>query len=203
MMFNRFCEPRQGGRSGKSRGKSKQECFLSRRRYLESEGLIIEKQKQKQPEKIQLRTTKKSKNVRFNGGKRSKLGAVFPKFTSYLPNNTNEPSSSTQAYSRTSTYLFPSTASISQRDLTQRMAVPRTPGPIKYLALDCEMVGTGPKGSRSELARCSIVSYEGDVVYDKYIKPINPVTDYRTRWSGIRRQDLLHATPFYHAQKEV
>ncbi|NP_001096663.1 interferon-stimulated 20 kDa exonuclease-like 2 [Danio rerio] len=204
MMFNRYCEPRQGGRSGKSRGKSKQDRFLSRRRYLESEGLITEKQNQKQPEKIQPKKTKKKpRNVRFNVGEHSKPRAFFPKFTSYLPNSTYEPSSSAQAYSRTSTYLFPSHANISQRDLTQRMAVPRPPGPIKYLALDCEMVGTGPKGAQSELARCSIVSYDGDVVYDKYVKPINPVTDYRTRWSGIRRQDLLHATPFYHAQKEI
>ncbi|KAK2902941.1 hypothetical protein Q8A67_007654 [Cirrhinus molitorella] len=65
------------------------------------------------------------------------------------------------------------------------------------------MVGTGPKGCCSELARCSIVNYEGDVIYDKYIKPINPVTDYRTRWSGIRRQHLINAIPFDHAQKEI
>lgn len=75
--------------------------------------------------------------------------------------------------------------------------------PLKYLAIDCEMVGTGPKGKNSELARCSIVSYEGDVVYDKFIKPINPVTDLRTRWSGIRWQNLRNATPFLEAKKEV
>lgn len=75
--------------------------------------------------------------------------------------------------------------------------------PTKYLAIDCEMVGTGPKGSISQLARCSIVSYEGDVVYDKFIKPSVPVTDYRTRWSGIRYSDLIKATPYSQARKEV
>lgn len=75
--------------------------------------------------------------------------------------------------------------------------------PTKYLAVDCEMVGTGPKGRISQLARCSIVSYEGDVVYDKFINPSVPVTDYRTRWSGIRRCDLVKATPFPEARKEV
>ncbi|XP_045900947.1 interferon-stimulated 20 kDa exonuclease-like 2 isoform X1 [Micropterus dolomieu] len=75
--------------------------------------------------------------------------------------------------------------------------------PTKYLAIDCEMVGTGPKGSISQLARCSIVSYEGDVVYDKFINPAMPVTDYRTRWSGIRRSDLTNATPYAVARKEI
>ncbi|XP_075937338.1 interferon-stimulated 20 kDa exonuclease-like 2 [Anarhichas minor] len=75
--------------------------------------------------------------------------------------------------------------------------------PTKYLALDCEMVGTGPKGSISQLARCSLVSYDGDVVYDKFINPSVPVTDYRTRWSGIRRSDLVNATPYSEARKEI
>nr|XP_040021042.1 interferon-stimulated 20 kDa exonuclease-like 2 isoform X1 [Gasterosteus aculeatus aculeatus]XP_040021043.1 interferon-stimulated 20 kDa exonuclease-like 2 isoform X1 [Gasterosteus aculeatus aculeatus]XP_040021044.1 interferon-stimulated 20 kDa exonuclease-like 2 isoform X1 [Gasterosteus aculeatus aculeatus]XP_040021046.1 interferon-stimulated 20 kDa exonuclease-like 2 isoform X1 [Gasterosteus aculeatus aculeatus] len=74
--------------------------------------------------------------------------------------------------------------------------------PAKYLALDCEMVGTGPKGSISKLARCSLVSYDGDVVYDKFINPPVPVTDYRTRWSGIRRSDLVNAAPYLEARKE-
>lgn len=75
--------------------------------------------------------------------------------------------------------------------------------PLKFLAMDCEMVGTGHKGRYSELARCSIVSYNGDVVYDKYIKPTNPVTDFRTRWSGISWSHLSKATPFTEARKEI
>uniref|UniRef100_A0A671W435 Interferon stimulated exonuclease gene 20-like 2 n=1 Tax=Sparus aurata TaxID=8175 RepID=A0A671W435_SPAAU len=72
-----------------------------------------------------------------------------------------------------------------------------------YLAFDCEMVGTGPKGRISHLARCSVVSYDGDVVYDKFIKPSVPVTDYRTRWSGIRPRDLVSAMPYAEARKEI
>uniref|UniRef100_A0A3Q3VQS6 Exonuclease domain-containing protein n=1 Tax=Mola mola TaxID=94237 RepID=A0A3Q3VQS6_MOLML len=30
-----------------------------------------------------------------------------------------------------------------------------------------------------------------------------PVTDYRTRWSGIRPRDLVHATPYTVARKEI
>lgn len=79
----------------------------------------------------------------------------------------------------------------------------QTSAPSKTLAIDCEMVGAGPKGHISQLARCSIVSYDGDVVYDKFINPSMPVTDYRTRWSGIRRSDLTRATPYAEARKEI
>ncbi|KAJ0066488.1 hypothetical protein NL108_013655 [Boleophthalmus pectinirostris] len=75
--------------------------------------------------------------------------------------------------------------------------------PSKCLAIDCEMVGAGPKGQISQLARCSIVSYDGDVVYDKFIRPPLPITDYRTRWSGIRRSDLYEAMPYDQARKEI
>ncbi|CAG04558.1 unnamed protein product, partial [Tetraodon nigroviridis] len=83
-------------------------------------------------------------------------------------------------------------------------AAPPSAGiPSKYLALDCEMVGSGPKGSVSQLGRCSVVSYDGDVVYDKFIKPPVPVTNYRTRWSGIRPRNLANATPYAAARKEI
>lgn len=65
------------------------------------------------------------------------------------------------------------------------------------------MVGTGPCGRVSELARCSVVSYNGDVLYDKYVRPEMPIVDYRTRWSGITRQHMRKAIPFQVAQKEV
>lgn len=71
------------------------------------------------------------------------------------------------------------------------------------VALDCEMVGTGPGGRCSELARCSILDYHGNILYDKYVQPCQPITDYRTRWSGIRRHHLHNATPFAQAREEV
>ncbi|XP_048683897.2 interferon-stimulated 20 kDa exonuclease-like 2 isoform X2 [Caretta caretta] len=81
--------------------------------------------------------------------------------------------------------------------------VPQPGKPSKVVAIDCEMVGTGPGGRISDLARCSIVSYHGDVVYDKYIRPVDPITDYRTRWSGIKKHHMKNATPFKTAQKEI
>lgn len=77
------------------------------------------------------------------------------------------------------------------------------PPPSKCVAIDCEMVGTGPRGRVSELARCSVVSYHGDVLYDKYVRPEMPIVDYRTRWSGITPQHMRKAIPFRVAQKEV
>lgn len=71
------------------------------------------------------------------------------------------------------------------------------------VAIDCEMVGTGPKGHVSSLARCSIVSYHGDVLYDEYVLPPCHIVDYRTRWSGIRKQHMVNATPFKVARGQV
>jgi DNA polymerase III epsilon subunit-like protein len=60
----------------------------------------------------------------------------------------------------------------------------------KAVALDCEMVGTGINGKYSELARCSLVNGNGDVLYDQFVQPKGFVTDFRTQWSGIRRSDI-------------
>ncbi|NXA57095.1 I20L2 protein, partial [Nothocercus julius] len=75
--------------------------------------------------------------------------------------------------------------------------------PAKVVAVDCEMVGTGPGGRVSALARCSIVGYGGDVLYDRYVRPAGPIVDYRTRWSGVRRQHMASAVPFGRAQREI
>eukprot|EP00899_Mesostigma_viride_P015617 jgi/Mesvir1/24056/Mv10785-RA.1 len=75
----------------------------------------------------------------------------------------------------------------------------------KVLALDCEMVGVGSDGVRSVLARVCLVNDKGEVVYDKFVKPIERITDYRTHVSGVRASDLngSKAVGFYEAQKQV
>lgn len=67
----------------------------------------------------------------------------------------------------------------------------------KYVALDCEMVGIGPEGRESALARVSVVNYNGHVLLDTFVKPVEPVTDYRTQWSGVRAQDLVDGAADY------
>ncbi|KAI1286030.1 RNA exonuclease 4 [Halotydeus destructor] len=73
----------------------------------------------------------------------------------------------------------------------------------KAVAIDCEMVGCGERGSRDVLARVSIVNLYGHVLYDEHAKPLEKVTDYRTFVSGVTPEDLEHAKSFYEVQKEV
>ncbi|EFP74512.2 uncharacterized protein PGTG_00468 [Puccinia graminis f. sp. tritici CRL 75-36-700-3] len=73
----------------------------------------------------------------------------------------------------------------------------------EYVAIDCEMVGVGPNGSVSALARVSIVDFHGNVLLDQYVKPTQPVTQYRTWVSGIRAKHLRHASGFKAVTKHV
>ncbi|KAL6929328.1 hypothetical protein ACO0SA_000719 [Hanseniaspora valbyensis] len=73
----------------------------------------------------------------------------------------------------------------------------------KFIAIDCEFVGCGPKGCNSELARVSLVNFFGYIIYDCFVKPRYKVTDYRTRVSGIRPADLRNGISFEKARSEV
>jgi len=82
-------------------------------------------------------------------------------------------------------------------------------------ALDCEMVGVGGKGlystkfwkngtvEHSILARVSIVNQDGTCIYDKYVKPTQYVTDYRTECSGICQKDMENGEEFLKVKYEV
>lgn len=67
----------------------------------------------------------------------------------------------------------------------------------RAVAMDCEMVGVGPKGEDSIVARVSIVNQFGKCVYDKYVKPTEEVTDYRTAVSGIRPENINTGRSFF------
>jgi RNA exonuclease 4 len=75
----------------------------------------------------------------------------------------------------------------------------------KFVALDCEMVGIGIDGKTSALARCSIVDFDGKTIFDEHVRPPAFVTDFRTKWSGIRKHDLRqgHAITLQECQTEV
>lgn len=69
-----------------------------------------------------------------------------------------------------------------------KRAPAQAPGLQKRLAiaLDCEMIGTGPNGSVSELARLSALDFfTGELLIDSLVRPLRAVTDWRTRFSGI------------------
>ncbi|EGO59973.1 hypothetical protein NEUTE1DRAFT_80552 [Neurospora tetrasperma FGSC 2508] len=73
----------------------------------------------------------------------------------------------------------------------------------KYLSIDCEMVGTGPSGVTSVLARCSIVDFHGHQIYDSYVRPTAFVTDWRTHVSGISKRHMASARSFESVQATV
>lgn len=175
--------------------KARHKQFVIKRGFLERRGFLNKKQN-----KSKNGSCKKNK-LHWNRNDHSQDRAVLPKFTTQQPELSTNPSNSTQAHHGNSVTIKKFT--VSSKATPQTGSTSILHNPMKYVALDCEMVGTGPKGRCSELARCSIVSYDGDVIYDKFIKPVNPVTDFRTRWSGVRWQDLRNATPFNKAQGEV
>jgi len=53
------------------------------------------------------------------------------------------------------------------------------------------------------LARVSIVNQSGDCVYDKFVKPREPIVNYRTAISGVRREDVERGAEFSKVQKDV
>ncbi|XP_028919679.1 RNA exonuclease 4 [Ornithorhynchus anatinus] len=76
-------------------------------------------------------------------------------------------------------------------------------GLTRAVAMDCEMVGVGAQGEESVLARVSIVNQFGKCVYDKFVKPTEKVTDYRTTVSGIRPEDVRNGEDYRVVQQEV
>lgn len=73
----------------------------------------------------------------------------------------------------------------------------------KTIAIDCEMVGVGPRGRYSMLARVSLVNSYGQVILDTYVAPTQTVTNYRTQCSGIRADHLRNAPCFAYVRQTV
>ena len=69
------------------------------------------------------------------------------------------------------------------------------------VAMDCEMVEVG--GCFDALARVSIVNYEGQVLYDQYVKPDKQVTNFRTWVSGVTPSHMCSAKLHKEAKAEV
>lgn len=66
------------------------------------------------------------------------------------------------------------------------------------------MVGVGPNPDNdSVLARVSVVNFNGDQVYDSYVRPKEMVTDWRTHVSGIAPKHMVEARTLEHVQKEI
>ena len=100
-----------------------------------------------------------------------------------------------------------STLSLKDTDYASEMVnegLSCTTQPGKYIAVDCEMVGVGPDPDNySALARVSIVNYHGSQLYDSFVMPKEPVTDYRTFVSGITAELLRSARTLDAVQADV
>ncbi|XP_043090247.1 RNA exonuclease 4 [Puntigrus tetrazona] len=96
--------------------------------------------------------------------------------------------------------ILKSSAEATERALVKEHAFE---GLTRAVAMDCEMVGVGRDGADSILARVSIVNHFGKCIYDKYVKPTETVTDYRTAVSGIRPKDIKDGEDFKTVQEEV
>jgi len=71
----------------------------------------------------------------------------------------------------------------------------------KFLAVDCEMVGVGKNKSR--LARISLVDSAGNTLLDSFVAVAEKVTNYRTKFSGVRPKNLAKAESFDTVMKKV
>ncbi|NXH75844.1 AEN nuclease, partial [Hydrobates tethys] len=180
---------------GRSKKKSrKHQRFMERRALLEQKGLLSRPLGSQAP----VVGPEARSTVTKAGGTTAPRSGKVPK-PKQVVSSSLSPSASPDNIARHHSVL------LSQRNGSSkgvRMSSPLL-RPGKYVAIDCEMVGTGPQGRLSELARCSVVNYEGDVIYDKYVQPELPIMDYRTRWSGITKQHMKSAIPFKAAQAEI
>ncbi|CCK72455.1 putative 3'-5' exonuclease KNAG_0K00900 [Huiozyma naganishii CBS 8797] len=90
---------------------------------------------------------------------------------------------------------------IIEQDLNGKEHAKKTSDIGKYVAIDCEFVGVGLDGKDHALARISMTNYFGHVVLDKFVRPREKVTDWRTEISGITPSSLKEAITFKEAQK--
>jgi RNA exonuclease 4 len=194
---------------------------VKRKRIIESQD---EKFKKRYRGKIALESTNASKRLKtdlsYNPERKNKpkpkTGNNMGTAPSKTPPNSEStaPASTTTAPSSTTpTSTTPAPATVettviasSPPDTLLNQGLHPTHKPGKYLAIDCEMVGSGPLDDNI-LARVSIVNFHGEQIYDSFVQPVKgvQVTDYRTFVSGIRPHHLHPDTarPFAQVQKEV
>ncbi|XP_014213755.1 RNA exonuclease 4 isoform X2 [Copidosoma floridanum] len=146
-----------------------------------------------------------------------KPGSNWERFKNILdgpdPKNSDNPVVKVKRAKRTyrpfnpETECEPQVSQVQKQEITSTTAEKKKPsaytGLTKAIGIDCEMVGIGNGGVDSMIARVSIVNKNGFCVYDKYVKPTEEVTDFRTAVSGIRPHHLAKGEYFKVVQKEV
>ncbi|TCD70078.1 hypothetical protein EIP91_005060 [Steccherinum ochraceum] len=75
--------------------------------------------------------------------------------------------------------------------------------PSKFIAVGVQVVHFNPAVRLPMVARVTLVDYKGFVVYDKFVRPTQPVCDYRTAQTGLQPRDLAGAPEFREVRFEV
>ncbi|KAI0257474.1 hypothetical protein BJV78DRAFT_39591 [Lactifluus subvellereus] len=70
-----------------------------------------------------------------------------------------------------------------------------SPNADQVLAMSCTVVGVGPGGNTSMVARVSICDFRGAILLECYVVPTMAVTDYRTSTTGITPAHLSSRKP--------
>jgi len=74
---------------------------------------------------------------------------------------------------------------------TKSIASNRTIEEPNFYALDCEMVNTT---IGIEIVRVTVINHEGVEIYESKVKPLHPILDYKSKYSGITEESLRHCT---------
>lgn len=167
--------------------------------------------KDKSPESLKRKSTDAlrpydngRKRLKTMGSTTSKQSEVVPKSLALWAQDNGIPATDlVQAYGKPNNGSRPS---LHAQHASERVNAGLSPvGEAgKYIAIDCEMVGVGPDPDNdSALARVSIVNYHGHQLYDSFVLPKEPVTDYRTFVSGITPQLLGSARTLDVVQADV
>uniref|UniRef100_A0A1D1XTD7 RNA exonuclease 4 n=1 Tax=Anthurium amnicola TaxID=1678845 RepID=A0A1D1XTD7_9ARAE len=73
----------------------------------------------------------------------------------------------------------------------------------QVVVMDCEMVGGGSDGSLDLCARVCLIDESENLIFNSYIKPQIPVTNYRYEITGITEENLVDAMPLNQARCKI
>ncbi|KAM2671896.1 hypothetical protein EV1_007660 [Malus domestica] len=76
-------------------------------------------------------------------------------------------------------------------------------GGTQVVALACKMVGGGSDGSLDLCAKVCLTDEYDNIIFQSYVMPLIPVTNYRYETTGIRPEYLRDAIPLRQVQKKI
>ncbi|KAM1448862.1 hypothetical protein ACFX13_007708 [Malus domestica] len=76
-------------------------------------------------------------------------------------------------------------------------------GGTQVVALACKMVGGGSDGTLDLCAKVCLTDEYDNIIFQSYVMPLIPVTNYRYETTGIRPEYLRDAIPLRQVQKKI